>query len=384
MSKGPLSGYKFIEIAGVGPTQVCGMLLGDMGAQVIRVERLNKVQLGVTVSHEYELWNRSRQSIAVDLKTEEGKEIVLRLCQQADALYEGFRPGVMERLGLGPDECTQQNPKLIYGRMTGWGQTGPLAKAAGHDPNYIAITGVLDAVGERDGPPVIPLNLVGDYAGGAMYLAMGLLAALLETNKSGQGQVIDCAMVDGVNSLMTQYYGKLAAGVWEEKRGHNILDGGAHFFSVYKTQDDKYIVIGPIEERFYKQLIEKLGITEPEFEDQSNTEQWPQLKQKLQVIFSTKTQTQWCELLEGTDCCFSPVLSLTEATKHPHIQARGNFITVAGIEQPAPAPRFDRTPGEIQSPPVAAGNDTKTVLEQHDFSLTEIQDLLDKGVIKQL
>lgn len=380
---GPLSGYKFIEIAGVGPTQFCGMLLGDMGAEIIRIERPASVELGVAIPPQFNLWNRSRKSLALDLKNSAALEVVLRLCEQVDGLYEGFRPGVMERLGLGPDVCMSRNEKLVYGRMTGWGQTGPLASSAGHDPNYIALTGVLDAIGERGGPPVIPLNIIGDYAGGAMYLAMSLLAALLETTKSGKGQVIDCAMVDGVNSIMTVFHGMLAAGLWNEKRGHNVLDGGAHFFSVYETKDKQYVVIGPIEERFYKELLGKLQIDDPLFADQSNSDNWPPLKEKLQQIFSTRTRDEWCDLLEGTDCCFSPVLSLSEASQHPHNQQRENFVEVDGITQPSPAPRFERTPGKIQSPPVEAGQHTEELLKDFGFSESDIQNLLDNGVAYQ-
>jgi len=290
---GPLEGYKLIEIAGIGPSQFCGMLLADMGAEIIRIDRINPAELGVAMPPRTEILNRSRKSVAIDLKQQDGIETILKLCEQADGIYEGFRPGVMEKLGLGPDVCMQRNPGLVFGRMTGWGQTGPLAQTAGHDPNFIAITGVLDAIGERDGAPVLPLNLIGDFGGGGVYLAMGMLAGILETSRSGQGQVVDCAMVDGAASLMALHYGMLAAGIWKQERGHNILDGGTHFFSTYRTSDDKYIVIGPIEPKFYRLLLEKLEIEDEEFKKQYDARRWPELKVKLQELFLSRTRDEW-------------------------------------------------------------------------------------------
>lgn len=380
---GPLQGYKLIEIAGIGPSQYAAMLLADMGAEIIRIDRVSAADLGIAMPAKYELLNRSRRSIAVNLKDPQGIETVLRLCEQADGLFEGFRPGVMEQLGLAPEVCQARNPRLVYGRMTGFGQTGPLAKAAGHDPNYIALTGALEAIGERDGPPVLPLNIVGDFGGGGTFLAMGMMAGLLECARSGQGQVIDCAMVDGALSLMTLFFGLQAAGMWHAERGRNILGGGSHFFSVYRTRDDKYIVIGPVENRFYKLLLEKLEIKDEAFKDQYNEEQWPALKEKLQALFLTRTRTEWCELLEGTDTCFSPVLGMTEAHLHPHNQQRQAFAEVAGVRQPAPAPRFSRTPAAIQRPPAAPGEHTREVLQQWGFSDSEIDVLEDGKVVAQ-
>ncbi len=380
---GPLKGYKFIEIAGIGPTQFCGMLLADMGAEVIRIERVDKTEGVLNLPHKYELLNRSRKSIAIDLKHPEGAALVLQLCEQAHAIFEGFRPGVMERLGLGPGECMGVNPRLVYGRMTGWGQSGSLALSAGHDPNYIAITGALDSIGERNGPPVLPLNLIGDFGGGGVYLAMGLLAGILEAGRSGKGQVIDCAMVDGAASLMTLFYGLLAGGQWTPKRGHNILDGGAHFFNVYQTRDDRYIVIGPMEPRFYNLLLEKLDIQDPMFQQQFNQENWPVLKEKLQDIFRARTRDEWCTLLEGTDVCFSPVLELSEVHQYPFNEERQTFVEYDGIIQPAPAPRFDRTPSAIQRPPDEPGRHTDEILREWGHSEDIIKTLAQNNVIRQ-
>ena len=380
---GPLQGSKFIEIAGIGPSQLCGMLLADMGAEVIRIDRISSADQGLELPYRYQLLNRGRKSIAVNLKDPEGAALVLRLCTQADALFEGFRPGVMERLGLGPEQCMGQNPRLVYGRMTGWGQAGSLASAAGHDPNYIAITGVLDCIGERGGAPVLPLNLIGDFGGGGVYLAMGLLAGVLEAGKSGQGQVIDCSMVDGAASLMTLFYGMLAAGAWEPQRGHNILDGGAHFFNVYKTLDDKFIVIAPMEPRFYRIFLDKLGIEDPAFEKQYDPGAWPELKEKLQARFLTRTRDQWCEFFEGTDACVSPVLGLEEAPCYPFNKERATFVEYDGIVQPAPAPRFSRTREGIQGAPDAPGAHTLEVLEGWGITKAELRELQDREVISQ-
>lgn len=383
-SSGPLSGYKLVEIAGIGPTQLTGMLLADMGAEIFRIDRLIEVDLGIAMPGKFNLMNRSRGTAAIDLKNEAGKDIVLRLCEQADALFEGFRPGVMERLGLGPAECMCRNPALVYGRMTGWGQDGPLANTAGHDPNYISISGVLNMIGEDNGPPVYPLNMIGDFGGGALYLAMGLLAALLETSKSGKGQVVDAAMVDGVASMLTYFYGMQAAGVWKDQRGTNILDGGAHFARPYKTKDNLYVVIAALEARFYNELLDKLGIHDPDFrQHQMDEKRWPDFQQRLQDIFITKTRDEWCKVFADSETCFSPVLSLDEATKHPHAIARNSYIDVEGVIQPAPAPRFNRTPGKVQKPATEAGEHTKSLLENWGFSKKEIKELLKAGVISQ-
>ena len=381
-AKGPLTGYKLIEIAGVGPTQLTGMLLADMGAEIVRVVRLSEVELGVFMPEKYKLMNRSRRSIAIDLKKPQGRETVLELCTRADALFEGFRPGVMERLGLGPDECMQRNQRLVYGRMTGWGQEGPLAHTAGHDPNYIGIAGVLACIGKKDEAPAYPLNLIGDFGGGALYLAMGLLAAMLEAAKSGKGQVVDAAMVDGAASMMTTFYGLLAAGIWKEQRGSNILDGGAHFVNTYRTKDDQYVVVAPIEGRFYSELLDGLEVSDPDLRaQQHNQDRWPEFADRLQKIFLTKTRDEWCEIFAGSDACFAPVLSLTEAAQHPHAQAREAYASIDGVIQPAPAPRFSRTPAEIQSPPPEPGQHTEEVLLDWGFSEERINKLVNAGVI---
>ena len=382
VAKGPLSGYKFIEIAGIGPTQLTGMLLADMGAEIVRVVRVSPVDLGVSIPDEYKLMNRSRRSIAIDLKKPQGRDIVLKLCERADALFEGFRPGVMECLGLGPDECLRRNQRLVYGRMTGWGQNGPLAKTAGHDPNYIGIAGVLGSIGKRNEAPAYPLNLIGDFGGGALYLAMGLLAAILEAVKSGKGQIVDAAMVDGAASMMTTFYGMLAAGIWKEQRGSNILDGGAHFVNTYQTKDNQYVVVAAIEGRFYRELLDILEIADPDLRTQQfNRDRWPEFADVLQKKFLTRTRDEWCETFAGTDSCFAPVLTLTEAVQHPHAQARNAYISIDGISQPAPAPRFSRTRSEIQSPPAEPGQHTEEILLDWGYTRERINDLLEENII---
>ncbi len=369
---GPLEGYRIIEIAGIGPGQFCGMLLADMGAQLIRIERPVGGDLGIDMPAKYNLMNRSRPTIGASLKAAEGVELVLRLCEDADAIFEGYRPGVMERLGLGPHECMARNDKLVYGRITGWGQDGPLAKSAGHDANYIALAGVLAAIGDKDGNPPIPLNLIGDFGGGGVYLAMGILAAMLEANKSGQGQVVDAAMVDGAASMMTMFYGMLAGGLWKDSRQSNLLDGAAPFVNTYKTGDGKYVAVCAIEKRFFRTLLEVLAIDNIDPADQYDSAKWPEYEEIFTELFRSKTRDEWSAILEGTDACFAPVLSLTEAPDHAHNRARKTFIAVDGIRQPAPAPRFSRTPSEISTPPTEVGdNDRKALL---DWGLTE-QDL---------
>ena len=383
-ARGPLSGYRLIEIAGIGPTQLTGMLLADMGAEIVRVVRLSPADLGVPMPERYKLMNRSRRSIAIDLKKPQGRDLILDMCTRADALFEGFRPGVMERLGLGPDECVQRNERLVYGRMTGWGQDGPLANTAGHDPNYIGIAGVLGCIGKKDEAPAYPLNLIGDFGGGALYLAMGLLAALLEAAKSGKGQIVDAAMVDGAASMMTTFYGLLAAGIWKEQRSSNILDGGAHFVNTYQTKDKQYIVIGAIEDRFYQKLLDKLEITDADLRTQQhNRDRWPEFTDRLQEIFLTKTRDEWGEIFTGTDACFAPVLNLTEAARHPHAQARNSYVDVDGISQPAPAPRFSRTPSGIQSPPAEPGQHTEEVLRDWGYTEERIAELVDDNIINR-
>ncbi|MSQ58032.1 MAG: CoA transferase [Limnohabitans sp.] len=360
---GPLKGVKIIEMAGIGPGPFCGMLLADMGADVVRVDRIASHDKGINFAPEYDLLNRSKRSIAVDLKTDEGLQTVLKLIAKADGLIEGFRPGVMERLGLGPNICIQLNPKLCFGRITGWGQNGPLANAAGHDLNYISLTGVTHSMGRPDNKPMIPLNLIGDFGGGALYLAMGLLAALLHAKQSGQGQVVDAAMIDGAASLMTMQYAIFQMGQWISGRGANILDGGAPFYNVYETSDCKYISIAPIEKKFYEELMSRLGIDIQELPPQNSQAHWSQVKAKLEKIFLTQTRDHWCALLEGTDACFSPVLDLMETEKHPHHVARQTYTRVHGVLQVQPAPRFSQTPSAIQNPPHLAGADNQQVLK---------------------
>ena len=359
---GPLEGFKIIEIAGVGPGQLAGMLLADMGASVVRIDRPLELGTASPIEPRFDILNRNRPIIGVDLKTGEGAGLVLNLCEDADAIFEGFRPGVMERLGLGPDVCLERNPKLVYGRMTGWGQDGPLSDAAGHDPNFIALAGVYGAIGEKGADPAYPLNLVGDMGGGGTYLVIGLLAALLEAGRSGKGQVVDAAMVDGAASLMTMIHGLLAAGMWIEERGANILDGGAPFARAYRTLDDRHVVIAPVENRFFDALLTKLAAEDIDPADQYRRSEWSRIQRRFQDIFKTKTQEEWCEILEGTDTCFAPVLGIREAMDHPHNRARGTFVNVNGIHQPAPAPRFSRTQSEINSPAGLQKGDIQQVL----------------------
>jgi len=359
---GPLSGFRFIEIAGIGPSQFCGMLLADMGADIVRIVRTDDADSGVGMPPGFNLMNRGRDALPVDLKDADGRAMVLRLCQKADALFEGFRPGVMERLGLGPADCQAVNERLVYGRMTGWGQDGPLAHSAGHDANYSALTGVIAAIGEKDRPPSIPLNLTADFGGGGVYLAMGLLAALLEATRSAKGQVVDAAMVDGSASLMTAFYGLYAGGLWKDQRGSNLLDGGAPFYRVYRTRDDRYVVVAALERRFFRELLERLCITAIDPDAQHDTGKWPEHIACFEAAFASKTRAQWCELLEGSDACFAPVLTLAEAPSHPHNRARQTFIDVGGIVQPGPAPRFSRTQSTARPVAKDAGEAAEALL----------------------
>ena len=341
---GPLKGVRVVELAGIGPGPFCAMMLGDLGADVVRIARP-----GATADNT-DVTSRNRRSVQLDLHTPEGRHRALALIAATDLLIEGYRPGVMERLGLGPDLCLQRNPRLVYGRMTGWGQTGPLAQAAGHDINYIAITGALHATGRPNEPPAPPLNLIGDYGGGAMMLAVGLLAALHEARDSGRGQVVDAAMSDGAALLSAFVYGLKAQGRWSNARGENLLDGGAPFYDSYACADGRYIAIGAIEPQFYAELRQRCGIHDPLFDDAADPARWPLLKLKLADIFRTRTREQWCVLLEGTDACFAPVLDWDEAPQHPHQRARQSYVTVEGVLQPSPAPRFSRTPSEVPLP----------------------------------
>ncbi len=373
---GSLTGFRIVEIAGIGPGQFCGMLLADMGAQLIRIDRKNDTDLGIGMPSKYNLMNRGRPAIGIDLKSRPGVDLVLRLCENADALFEGFRPGVMERLGLGPDDCMDRNERLVYGRMTGWGQTGPWAGAVGHDGNYAALAGVISAIGEKDGPPSIPLNLTADFGGGGAYLAIGILAALLEASRSGKGQVVDAAMVDGAASLMTMFYGLHAGGFWQENRGSNILDGAAPSYRAYRTEDNQYVIVCAIERRFFKALIELLGIDDIELDEQHDKSKWAQQIERFEAVFASKARDQWCALLEGTDACFAPVLTLTEAPNHAHNKARSTFVDVDGVIQPAPAPRFSRTASEISQAPEGTVADVRAVLKDWGLPASDIDNLV--------
>ena len=380
---GPLTGYRVIELAGIGPGPMCAMLLSDLGADVLRIDRMTAAGLGISMRAKFDVLNRGRRSVALDLKKPEAIEAVLKLVEKADALIEGFRPKVMERLGLGPDVCLARNPKLVYGRMTGFGQEGPMAHAAGHDINYIAMTGALHSIGRKGDRPLPPLNLVGDFGGGALYLALGVVAGILEAQKSGKGQVVDAAMVDGAASLMTAIYGIKAAGVWTNERGDNLLDTGAHFYEVYETKDGKYVSIGSIEAKFYEELLELSGLKGVELPHQMDRTQWPALKERMAAIFKTKTREEWCKIMEGSDVCFAPVLSMEEAPKHPHNVHRGTFVEQDGVVQPGPAPRFSRTPGKIQGPPASPGQHTEAALSDWGFSKAELEKLAAQGAIAQ-
>ena len=360
---GPLKGIKIIEIGGIGPSQLAGMLLADMGASLVRIERPFSADIGVDIDPDFNILNRSRPIIEVDLKSNDGVALVLDLCADADAIFEGFRPGVMERLGLGPDECMKRNPKLVYGRMTGWGQQGPLADKVGHDPNYIALSGVYSAIGEKNGDPVYPLNLVGDMGGGGAYLVIGMLAALLESGRSGKGQIIDAAMVDGAASLMTPLHGLLAAGMWKEKRGSNILDGGAPFARAYRTLDGKHVAIAPLEKKFFRNLLNELEIDDIDPKEQYNQKEWGRIQKRFEAVFITRTRDEWNDRLKDTETCFSPVLGIRESMEHPHNQARKTYVTVNEIKQAAPAPRFSRTTSEISAAAAGAKPDLKAVLK---------------------
>lgn len=357
---GPLKGIKVIEMGAIGPCPFAGMLLADMGADVVVVEKTNDK----SEARGKDCTRRGKRSMPIDLKNSEGVARLLRMVEKAEVLFEGFRPGVMERLGVGPDECFVKNPKLIYGRMTGWGQTGPLAHAAGHDINYIALTGALHAIGRANEKPVPPLNLIGDYGGGALFLVMGILAALNEAQKSGKGQVVDAAMTDGSALLMALFHSLNASGMWSVQRGVNFLDSGAHFYNTYETKDGKYISIGSIEPKFYMLLMEKAKLDVEEFGNQMNTKKWPELKKKLEEVFKTKTRDGWCEIMEGTDVCFAPVLDFLEAQKHPHNMSRKTYIEVEGMKQPAPAPSFSRTRSEVKFGAHASGEDGDEVLRE--------------------
>jgi len=376
---GPLDGVKVIEIAGIGPGPFCAMMLADMGAEVVRVDRA--AQAGERGSASRDVLRRGRRSIAVDLKHPDGVETVLRLAARADALIEGFRPGVAERLGIGPETCIARNPRLVYGRMTGWGQDGPLAHAAGHDINYISLAGALYHFGRAGQAPTPPLNLIGDFGGGGMLLAFGVVCALLEARQSGQGQVIDAAMVDGAATLMAAFHGMLAGGGFREERGTNTLDTGSHFYDVYETADGTHISIGSIEPQFYAELLQLTGLAEADLPRQHDRAAWPELKERLAQIFKQKTRDEWCALMEGTDVCFAPVLSISEAYAHPHNVARGTFVESGGIRQPAPAPRFSRTSPALDLPPATPGQHTAEVLTDWGIDANDVAALRASGAV---
>lgn len=378
---GPLSGFRIIELAGIGPGPFCGMMLADMGAEVIRVDRP-----GGNPSAEagHDILFRNRKSVAINLKESGGVEAVLRLCESAHGLFEGFRPGVAERLGVGPEDCMGRNERLVYGRMTGWGQEGPLSQAAGHDINYIALSGALHAVGRRGEGPVPPLNLVGDFGGGGMMLAFGMVCGLLEAQHSGKGQVIDSAMTEGSAALMAMFYGLRARGLFSDERGTHMLDSGAHFYDTYETADGRYISVGAIEPAFYRLLCEKADLPEADFGEQMNPGQWPVQKERLAAIFRRRSRDEWCEIMEGTDICFAPVLGLEEAPQHPHNRARNSFIEVEGVTQHAPTPRFSRTAAKTPEPMRPPGTHTREVLAGAGFSDAEIDTLAAANAIATL
>jgi alpha-methylacyl-CoA racemase len=355
--RGPLSGLRIVEFAAIGPGPFAAMMLADMGADIVRIDRKSSKDVGVPPAQ-----LRGRRSIALDLKSDADVETARRLIDRADALIEGFRPGVMERLGLGPDALIARNPKLVYGRMTGWGQDGPLAHTAGHDINYIAITGALGAIGPRDGAPVIPLNLLGDFGGGSMFLIAGILAGIIEAKSSGKGQVVDAAICDGVATLSTFFHTLLQSGVWRNERESNFLDGAAHFYNVYACADGKHIAVGAIEHQFYAELRRRAGLTDPAFEAQQNPKAWPDLRAKLAAIFTTKTRDEWIAIFEGSDACVAPVLDWREAVGHPHNRVRGMFIERDGKIEPAPSPRFSRTPSQASGKRPAIDEDRESIL----------------------
>ena len=380
---GPLTGYRIIEIAGIGPGPFAAMMLADMGAEVIRVERAQAVRGPAPATAHWDVLLRGRRNVALDLKHPDGVATLLELVEKADALIEGFRPGVMERLGVGPAECHDRNPRLIFGRMTGWGQEGPYAQAAGHDINYISLAGALAHFGREGEAPVPPLNMVGDFGGGGMFLAYGVVCALLETQRSGQGQVVDTAMVDGAAAMMSMFWAMKQIGVFDENRpGSNLLDTGAHFYDVYECADGKYVSLGSIEPQFYAELMRHTGLDgDAEFAQQMSKEQWPHLKGRLRALMLTKTREEWCAEMEHTDICFAPVLTMSEAAAHPHNVARGTFIEVAGTPQPAPAPRFSRTAAQVDSPPAHAGQHSREVLADWGFSSERIELLVAGGAV---
>ncbi len=374
-AQGPLTGVKVLEFAGLGPAPFCSMMLSDFGADVVRIDRKDAKPYP-----KHYVTFRGRRSIAFDLKNPAATEACLKLIDKVDVLIEGFRPGVMERLGLGPEVAHKRNPRLIYGRMTGWGQEGRFAKSAGHDINYLAMTGALHAIGPKE-HPAIPINLVADYGGGAMYLAFGILAALLHARKTGEGQVIDCAMTDGAVSLLAQVWGNFAGGTWLDERASNIIDGGSHFYNVYECADGKFIALGSIEPQFYRRMLEVAGISDPAFDAQHERSQWPALREKLAAVIKQKSRDEWCAAMESADACFAPVLSLAEAPHHPYHTERGTFFKAEGVVQPAPAPHLSKTPGKAQGPTAGIGEHNESALADWGLSNAEIAALKSSGAL---
>ena len=381
MGTGPLAGLRIVELAGIGPGPFAGMVLSDLGADVVRVDRAEHVPLGAGLEPARDVLGRGRRSVAVDLKDPEGLDVVLRLVDRADALLEGYRPGVAERLGVGPEVCLERNPRLVYGRMTGWGQEGPLAARAGHDLDYIAIAGALHPVGPADREPPVPVNYIGDFGGGGMLLALGVCAAFVEVARSGRGQVVDAAMVDGAGLQAAMVHGMLAMGLWRDERESNLLDGAAPFYRCYRCADGGYVAVGALEPQFYAALLAGLGL-DPATWPQHERERWPAQREAFGAIFAMRPRDEWAELFEGTDACVAPVLRLAEAPAHPHARARDSFITVDGVLQPAPAPRFSRTPGEITRPPASPGQHTDEVLTELGLDAAELARLRERGAVR--
>jgi len=377
---GPLTGLRIVELGGIGPVPFAAMLLSDLGADVVRIDRTQPAGFGSWSDPRYDVLARGRRSVRVDLKHPRGIEVVLRLLETSDALLEGFRPGVAERLGLGPDAVAKRNRSLVYGRMTGWGQRGPLSASAGHDINYIALSGALHAIGTKE-TPIVPLNLIGDFGGGALYLALGVVSAVLEARSSGQGQVVDAAMIDGTASLMAAIYGAFAFGFWADERAVNMLDGGAPFYGIYRTADGGHLSVGAIEPQFYGAFLAGLGLDVNEFPPQFDREQWPATKSRIADVILTKTREQWCDIFAGKDACVAPVLSLVEAVRHPHVVERQTFVHVDGVTQPAPAPRFSRTCSVLPAPPCPPGEHTATLLKEIGYDEGEIASLLSSGAV---
>lgn len=378
---GPLAGVRIIELAGIGPGPFAAMLLADMGATVIRVDRTRKADLGIALPPRSNVMNRGRRSIAVDLKSPAGRDVVLRLVEHAEGLIEGFRPGVTERLGLGPEACLARNPRLVYGRMTGYGQSGPMSRVAGHDINYIALGGVLSMIGQTGGKPIHPLNLVGDFGGGGMFLAFGLVCGILEARGTGRGQVIDAAMTEGATYLANMFFSFRALNRWSEQRGDNALDGGSHFYDTYETKDGGYLAIGAIEKAFYVKLLTLMGLDPAEFEPQHDRSRWPEWKARMADVFRTRTRDEWAAILADEDTCAMPVLTMTEAMAHPHNRAREMFVNHHGTEQVAPVPRFSRTAPELDLPPPVPGEHTREILEECGLSAAEIDALSASGAV---